>query len=413
MRLVLWLMGLFAVAVASALLAGSNRAMVTLFWHPHRLDVSLNLFLLALVVLFGVLHLALRAFATLVKLPVQAQRWRDSQRERALTAAVLDAVAHWLAGRFVRARKAAELAVSLEESVRHSYNHSGQKLDYAPQLRALSHLIAAQSAHALQDHPRRESHLEKALIHANDTVLEGIQLRRASWALDDQDAHAALQWLNQLSKGVARRTVALRMRFQAARLKGNYQTALESARLLVKHRAYSAAAGQSIVCSLAVKLIQSTHDTQQLERVWKALDTSEKVLPDVACEAAERCLQLHGDIATTRPWLQAVWGDFPHLSLPQRIRLVRIMEHDAYWLPAIEKAQQTSPNDAVLHYLAGMVCVRLELWGKGQQMLQQSLRMKPPLELSRSAWLALARIAEKRQDTAGALAAYKNAAESD
>lgn len=172
MRFVLWLMGLFAVAVASALFAGNNHATVTLFWYPHRMDVSLNLFLLALVLLFLVLHLALRAFATLVKLPVQAQRWRHSQRERALTTAVLDAVANLLAGRFLQARKAAELAISLEEAVR----QSEQELDYAPTLRALSHLIAAQSAHELQDEPLHEQHLEQALLHAHDaTLMEAYQ----------------------------------------------------------------------------------------------------------------------------------------------------------------------------------------------------------------------------------------------
>ena len=52
MKAALWLVGLFGVAVASALLAGGNQSTVTVFWAPHRIDVSLNL---ALLVLLGLL----------------------------------------------------------------------------------------------------------------------------------------------------------------------------------------------------------------------------------------------------------------------------------------------------------------------------------------------------------------------
>ena len=46
MRAALWFLVLFGVAVASALFAGSNQGTVTLFWPPHRIDLSLNLVLL-------------------------------------------------------------------------------------------------------------------------------------------------------------------------------------------------------------------------------------------------------------------------------------------------------------------------------------------------------------------------------
>ena len=48
MRAALWLLALFAVAVASALIAGNNQAVVTVFWPPHRVDVSFNLVMVLL-----------------------------------------------------------------------------------------------------------------------------------------------------------------------------------------------------------------------------------------------------------------------------------------------------------------------------------------------------------------------------
>ena len=48
----MWLLALFGVAVAAALFAGNNQGTVTLFWPPYRIDVSLNMALLAMVAAF-------------------------------------------------------------------------------------------------------------------------------------------------------------------------------------------------------------------------------------------------------------------------------------------------------------------------------------------------------------------------
>ena len=66
MRAALWLLSLFGMAVAVALFAGNNQGTITVFWPPYRLDLSLNLVLLLLALLFVTLHLALRALAALV-----------------------------------------------------------------------------------------------------------------------------------------------------------------------------------------------------------------------------------------------------------------------------------------------------------------------------------------------------------
>ena len=120
MRAALWLTALFAIAVASALFAGNNPGTVTLFWAPHRVDMSLNLFLLVLAGSFLTLHLAMRALSALMSIPQQARRWRLLQKERAIHTALLDSLSHLVAGRFIRARKTADLVISLEESLQRS-----------------------------------------------------------------------------------------------------------------------------------------------------------------------------------------------------------------------------------------------------------------------------------------------------
>src|SRR3954454_816533 len=111
MRAAIWLLALFAVAAAVALFAGNNQGTITVFWPPWRVDLSLNLVLVILLVAFVLLHAALRALSALFSLPKQARQWRLQQKERTLHAALLDAMVQLISGRFSRARKAAQAAL--------------------------------------------------------------------------------------------------------------------------------------------------------------------------------------------------------------------------------------------------------------------------------------------------------------
>ena len=219
MRAALWLLALFGIAVSAALVAGNNQAVITLFWPPHRIDLSFNLAVLLLAGLFLLLYLASRALTALFSLPLEARRWRAQQKERAMFGSLLDSLAHQLAGRYIRATKSAQNALAQEKSLhlvadesRYEVGHSAARSN---QLRSLAHLMVAESAQSLQNRPLREEHLQLALqssAHRNAMeVREGVQFRAARWAMDDQDPGAALDWLGQLPQGAARRTLALRM----------------------------------------------------------------------------------------------------------------------------------------------------------------------------------------------------------
>ena len=422
MRFALSLLALFAIAVAAALLAGNNQGTVTLFWPPYRVDLSLNLLLLGLTAVFITLHFALRALSLLFGMPREARRWRIQHRERAMFVALLDSLSHLFAGRYIRARKSAEL-VLMQEGVLH---RGGEKVLYGDRLRAMSHLLAAESAHFMQNREDRETHLRLALEQSSkreaQEAREGVQLRAARWAIDDRDALASLNLLNELPHGASRRTVALRLRLKAARLAGQIEVALETARLLAKHRAFSTDAGKSIVRGLTLELINGTHDSAQLQAVWAGFDSSERLNPDIVLAAAQRLLALDGGPALVRTWALPLWDLMlkPDAALAPSLRnqLITVLEDsfakatgapDAAWLTRIETAQMRNPADATLQYLAGVVCMQLQLWGKAHMLLTQSLPKLKNSRLEQSAWLRLAALAERRGDTVAATQAYKNA----
>ena len=416
MRAALWLLALFGVAVAIALFAGNNQGTVTIFWPPYRIDVSLNLVLLLLVAAFVFLHAALQALAALFALPRQALRWRTQQKERAMHGALLDAISHLWAGRFIRARKSAEAALAQEQSL----EAGGQRPGNGGQLRAVAHLLAAESAQALQDAAARDEHLKQALEQAGtreaQETHEGALMRAAEWSLQDSEPQAAIGWLKGLPQGAARRTLALRMKLRAARLAQRPQEALETARLLAKHHAFSAGAAQSIVRGLAVDLLNGAHDVAQLQRAWLALEPAERAMAEVAMHAAQRLTALGGEAQQAREWLLPVWERHTALGDTLKVRLVGALEEgldslDAAWLARIEAAQKANPRDATLQYLAGMACMKRQLWGKAQQLLTQSALGLQDAKLHRNAWRALAALAEQRGDGETAAQAWKRAAE--
>ena len=425
MRAALWLMGLFAAAVALALFTGDNDGTVTIFWPPHRVDLSVNLVLLLLVGLFVLLHLALRALTAALELPRQARRWRAQQRERATHTALLDAMTQYAAGRFLRARKAAEGALAREQAL----VEAGDAPPHATALRTLAHVTAAESAHALQDHATRDTHLDQALKTAARPgtaaeLREGVLLRAARWSLNDRDPAGALARLEELPTGAQRRTAALRIKLKAARQHGRIADAMDTARLLAKHRAFSPEAARSLVRSLSAELIGQAHDPDQLQAVWDTLDPAERRTPELALRAAQRLLALGGDHAVARQWLHPVWDEM--LALPesfssaQRVRLARVLEagmlatgeaSDQEWLARIESAAQANPRDPTLQYLAGMACLHRGLWGRAQMLLAQAARSLQDDGLRRHAWRALAQLAEQRGDEPAAAQAWKRAAD--
>lgn len=422
MRAALWLLALFGVAVAAALFAGNNQGTVTLFWPPYRVDLSLNMVLLALVLGFVTLYAALRALAALLELPHQARNWRLQQKERAMHTALLDALTQLLAGRFLRSRKAALAALEQEEALK----KAGAPAPHGAQLRALAHMVAAETSHALQDRTNRETHLAQALDGAmprrathTQELREGAHMRAARWSLDDREADAALERLASLPQGAARRTLALRIKLKATRLAGRTREALDTARLLGKHRAFSADAARSIVRGLAMELINGAHDPAQLQATWQSFEAADRAMPELAIHAAQRLAALGGSPLQVRQWLLPVWQqlvDQPEsLAEQHALKLINALESglddiDAAWLARIESAQQANPRDPRLQYLAGRACMQRQLWGKARQLLSQAAPLLRDAPLRRKAWQHLAELAEQRGDSQAAAQAWKNAA---
>ena len=428
MRAALWFLFLFAVAVALSLFLGVNQSVVTLYWPPYRVDLSLNLVILLWALSFAALYMTLRGTSILVDLPKKAQRWRLLQRERAIHQGLVLAMFQLSSGRFLRAQKSALKALNLLQDLNTGGMEHALAASYLSELQCMLHLIHAEAAHCLRDQVSRDAHFEQSLTLSRSLQLlsrvepmETSQLLATRWHLSDKDPKAALSRLSQLSAGAARRTVALRLRLKAARLSEQNDLALETAKLLSKHGAFTPRVAQSLLKSLIASCLSEAKDEAQMLKLWAHLELKERQLEGIGLLAAERLLALEGAATLAKEWLR---HDSERLlkepqSLPEglRVQLVLLLERvicdlapNAHDLTQLDQAVRLHPQMVELQYLYGQVCLHHALWGKAQQLLELVLIKHPSHELKKRAWIALARLLEQKGESQKALEFWRKAA---
>lgn len=399
MRSIVWLLVVSIVAVVAATALGSNDGLVTIYWLGWRTDVSLNLFLLLLLATCLATYSLIRGLDGLLRLPERARLWRTGQRDRAAQAALREALALYLAGRYTRAHRAAQRAVAIQADT--------PDLSPDAEFTALAHLLSAASLHRLQDRPRRDEHLQRALDIGQLTrkpraTEEGARLLSAECAIEDRDARRALRDLAELPPGVARRTQALRLRLSATRLTHQPMEALRTARLLAKHQGFTPLAAEGLLRTLACEALNTARDADQLRQLWQQLDSHDRADPLVVARAAIRMSEL-GDAAEARQWLAPLWDTIEQRDVEACHALAQALMRclqglEAEWLPRLDRLSAAALRNPALGLSVGLALAERQLWGKARTLLLSAAndaQLDGPNR--RQAWSALALLAEQEQ----------------
>lgn len=397
MRVAIWLVLLFAAAVVAATALGQNDGLLTIAWRGWRVELSLNLALFLLALGGFAAYLVLKGLDVFLSLPRRAGEWRALQRERAAHSALREAFSAYFAGRYSRAQRDARRALALQDEY--------PDLPLGADHRVLAQVVAAGSLHRLQDRDGRDVLMAQIQTtpagSGSRMALDGALMLGAEWALDDAQPGKADAFLAALPAGVARRTLALRLRLKAARLAKRTLEALELARLLNKHQAFSETAAKSLIRALALEHLDAARDGEQLQQQWQQLSADER-RDTILLQHAVRRATGWGIHAQARQWLEMPWAELHRLPTEDRRRLVLALAAcaqgaDATWLERAESAAQAWPADPAVAAAAGLLCVERKLWGKARQWLEPAT-VHPALEpaVRRAALGALAKMA--RQD---------------
>src|SRR5580765_1536131 len=116
MRAILWILGLFALAVGLVIIARYNNGYVLVILPPWRAEVSLNLAMVLALGLFVALYAVVRAVVITATMPARVHVFQKRRSEARARATFNEALINFFEGRFGRAEKAAAAALKAGES---------------------------------------------------------------------------------------------------------------------------------------------------------------------------------------------------------------------------------------------------------------------------------------------------------
>ena len=366
-----------AAAIGIAVTARFNPGNVVLFYPPHRIDLSLNFFVVLEVALFVFLYFVIRAFRATVSMPGKVAAYRQRKRERDGNKGLREALKALFEGRFGHAEKAAMRASELPENA------------------GVASLIGARAAHRMRQGARRDSWLAKL---ADDNAMKTARLMTMTELLvDDHQPEQALEAVRELNASGTRHIHALQWSLKAQQQAKNWPEVLRLVRSLDKHRALHPALS-SRLRELAYDdmLSDAGHDAESLMRVWATVPSADRIKPYVACRAATalNARGLHDEARlVAEESLAADWDDrvvraYREAAAPagSPALLVQI-EHCENWI-------HSRPTDAELALTLGSLCLKQKLWGKAQRYLEQALSDASDPRMVRESHLKLAQLHE-------------------
>lgn len=367
MKWLSWLLVLFALAAAVALGMRVNDGYVLIVFPPWRIELSLNLLLVALIGVFVFGYVIVRATNTLFGLPARVAAYRARQARERGQQVFFDAFRLLFEGRFGQAMKRAAEA------------HAA---GVAP---GLSALIAARAAQRMRRTDDQQAWLDRASAADKQAAAARLMLE-AEMHLENRDFAAAIAALERLQEKAGRHLAALRVELRARQGAGHWPQVLRLARQLEKRGALST--------EVAAELKFRAHQ-EEIERRkgdTKALLGYLRDVPDkegsvrLAELAARRLLDLQAPDEAARvleTQLHKVWE-------PALVKLYgRCFDgRTAAHIAEAEKWLQQHPDDPELLLALGRLCQQHRLWGKAQSYLEASLALRE----SRAAHLELARL---------------------
>ena len=403
-------------AVVAATTLGRNDGLVSLFYGGWRIDLSLNLFVIGCVA--GCVRAAdgaSRALNSLVSLPHARQRLaRAAARARRAGRAARGA------GRVLRRRATA--ARTRRRSARWRSRPAHAELARRPRLARAGAPAGRGAACTGCRTARGATQLLRQALKAvrraapQRPVDEGARLLAAEWALDDRDAARALELLAELPPGVARRTQALRLKLQAARLARQPLRGAAAPRACWPSTRPSRRWPRRACCARwRCEALDAAHDADQLRRAWGAARRGRpaRCLRGRARRAARGRARCAATTAATGCGRSG--SACSELGADERAaggagadrRPATASAAD--WLPRTESgAAGLRPRGRRCAAAVGAVFAERQLWGKARRPLEQAAprrRLEPAARAAR-AWRALAR-AGARGGRRGARAALR------
>ncbi|MEO8331970.1 MAG: heme biosynthesis HemY N-terminal domain-containing protein [Gallionella sp.] len=384
MKYLLWIIGLFAAAVALTA-ASHNQAYVQLVYPPYRIEISFTMFIALSLLTFVSVYGLVRLILTVLNLPDEVRRYRLERAQAGARKLLDEMLSAFFEGRYAAAEKAAKHAIEMGETS------------------ALHPIIAARSAHELREFKKRDAYLAAAEGRKiGDSTMRLVTTTK--FMLDQRDPHGALDILQELrDSGVKGHPGALSLELKAQQQAGNWDEVLKLLDQLERRDAIDATAAVQLRQHAWLEKIRQQQDLAGLTACLKLVPADVAKRSKFVATAARALMQQGGcslaqqllTDSLNAQWdgeLVALYGDC------QAGDLVAQIEQAEKWL-------KLHKQEAGLLLALGKLCLHQKLWGKAQNYLDASISLAPSYE----AYDALGRLAEQLGKSDQAFKYYQSA----
>lgn len=368
MKLVLWVLALFAAAVAIVIAAQYDNGSVLMIVPPYRIELTINIFIISLIVAFFIFYLLVRLIARVLGLNKQLHHKKINET-------MLAAVKAFFEEQYDKAEKAAAAVL---------------KLKSPPVISAINAAIAARAAHRQANYSQRDHYLDISEQKAPQEKALRL-VTQAELLLEEGRHEEALNALQSLySMGGLQSTAVLQLELKAQQMAQNWDAVLELTNILEKRYPIDKTLIEQIKHHAHVENIKKYgSNLELLNKYWNNLSPAEKLDSRLAAVAARAYMALN-EVSTAQKIIEQ---SIDTKLDPELITLyAKCLDGSVSW--QIQRAEgwlRKHPNNAELLLTLGKLCTYCELWGKAQNYLEASLSIEP----SRAAHLALAQLFEK------------------
>lgn len=384
MKYLLWVLGLFAAAVALTM-ATHNSGYVLLVYPPYRIELSLTLFVTLSVLAFVCGYALVRLVVAIHGLPSYVREHRKERAQAKSREMLEKMLGAFFEGRYAAAEKIASRAIE-----------SGESSVMYP-------VIAARSAHELREYKKRDAYLSAAEGRTiGDSTMRLVTASK--FMLDQRDPQSALKALHELrDSGIKGHTGVMTLELKAQQQAGNWDEVLKLLDQLEKRESVDATVAAQFRQQAWLEKIRNQHDLVALNACLKTIPAEFRRHGKIAATAARALIQ-HGGCAQAQHLLtdslNAQWDG-------ELVALYGDCHSDGA-VAQIEQAEKwlmLHQQDAGLLLALGKLCLHQKLWGKAQNYLDASISLQP----SKDAYVTLGKLAERLGKTDEAARHYQYA----
>ncbi|WP_047395842.1 heme biosynthesis HemY N-terminal domain-containing protein [Chitinibacter sp. ZOR0017] len=362
MKLLLWLISLFAIAVGLTMFAQLNTGYALIFLPPWRMEISLNVFVVLLLLSMIGVYLLVQMGVELLGLPARVRRYQAAQAKEAAVKLERDARIAFFEGRFQRAAKLAAEAMA----------NSSEDDTFA-----VNGLLAARAAHAMRDFTLRDQHLEQLKARLGHEHLATL-MTKGELLLDERRYSEAAQALAAARELAPKLTNALKLELRLRQREQNPEAVLKLVEQLAKSEALDEEQAGHIRVAAQLQLLRQHPMTPvELKEWWKKLPSSDQHHPQLAQAAAQRYIEQEAPELAKETLEKALDADWNSELLPAYSQLKLALPVQMAQLQKAEEWLKAHPRDEQLLLALGRLCRKRELWGKAQSYFEASIAVNP------------------------------------